>query len=112
MTEGSTQHPPRWVPHHLLLYYSEPGARSRIGELFPAHSAYTLGFSQRHPGEPVLIGPFPEPEDGQPGALAVFRDRTLAALFAESDPLVVQGAVSEWRIREWFVSPMSGALRE
>jgi uncharacterized protein YciI len=100
-----------WLPHYMVLYFSEPGARERIGELFPAHNAHARAFAQQHPGEPFLIGPFPEPEDGQPGALAVFHDRDLAAEFAAADPLVMQGAVNEWRIREWWVSPTSAAVR-
>jgi uncharacterized protein YciI len=40
----------------------------------------------------------------------VFHDRDLAAEFAAADPFVVQGAVSEWRIREWWVSRTSAAV--
>jgi uncharacterized protein YciI len=94
-----------WVEHAMLLYFSEPGARERIGPLFPAHDAYAQRFRAAHPGELVLIGPYPEPMDGQPGAMSIFRSAAGAAEFAASDPFVVEGAVSEWRIRPWLVSP-------
>jgi uncharacterized protein YciI len=96
---------PQWIEHHLLLYYSEPGARERIGALFPAHNAYGQRFRDAHPGELVMIGPFPVPEDGQPGAMAIFRSAASAEEFAASDPFVVEGVVDEWRTRPWLVSP-------
>jgi uncharacterized protein YciI len=96
---------PQWVEHFLLLYFSEPGARERIGTLFPAHNAYGQRFRTERPDELVMIGPFPVPEEGQPGAMAIFRSAASAEEFAASDPFVVEGAVSEWRIRPWLVSP-------
>lgn len=100
MTDG-----PQWQEHHVLLYFSEPGARERIGALFPAHNAYGQRFRVEHPGELVMIGPFAEPMDGQPGAMSIFRSVTAAEEFAASDPFVTEGAVSEWRVRPWLVSP-------
>jgi uncharacterized protein YciI len=102
MTDG---HRPQGVEHFLLLYFSEPDARERIGLLFPAHNAYGQRFRTERPGELVMIGPFPVPEEGQPGAMAIFRSAASAEEFAASDPFVVEGVVSQWRIRPWLVSP-------
>lgn len=102
MTDESS---PQWVEHHVLLYFSEPGTRERIGALFPAHDEYGQNFRSAHPGELLMIGPFAEPMDGQPGAMSIFRSAAGAEEFAASDPFVVHGAVSEWRVRPWLVSP-------
>ena len=95
---------PDWLERFLLLYDSLPGSRARVPELFPAHSAYADAFRARRPEALVLIGPFPEPEEGQPGALSIFTTREAAEEFAASDPFVVNNLVT-WRVRRWFVSP-------
>jgi uncharacterized protein YciI len=51
-----------------------------------------------------MIGPFPEPEEGQSRALAIFTSRELAEEFARSDPFVVNDLVT-WRVRQWLDSP-------
>ena len=51
-----------------------------------------------------MIGPFPEPEDGQPGAMSIFTSPEAAEEFAVSDPFVVNGVVAKWYIRRWLVS--------
>jgi uncharacterized protein YciI len=94
-----------WLTRYVLLYMSSPEARSRVPELFPAHSAYADDFRERHPGALVMIGPFPEPEEGQPGAMSIFTSREAAEEFAASDPFVVNGVVDTWRVRTWLVSP-------
>jgi uncharacterized protein YciI len=95
---------PEWLERYLLLYDSLPCSRSRVAELFPAHSAYADAFRARRPDALVLIGPFPEPEEGQPGAMSIFTSREAAEEFAPSDPFVVNGLVT-WRVRRWLVSP-------
>jgi uncharacterized protein YciI len=96
---------PQWLTRYLLLYESPPEARARIPAFFPAHNAYATAFRSLHPGVLVMIGPFPEPEEGQPGAMSIFTSREAAEEFAASDPFVVNGVVDRWRIRAWLVSP-------
>ena len=94
----------KWVERFLLLYESPPSARERIPEFFAAHSAYAHEFRARQPGVLLMIGPFPEPEDGQPGAMSIFTSPEAAEEFAVSDPFVVNGVVAKWYIRRWLVS--------
>ncbi|WP_317620836.1 YciI family protein [Streptomyces sp. CBMA123] len=94
-----------WLTRYVLLYMSAPEARAKVPEHFPAHNAYATDFRKRHAGELVMIGPFPEPEEGQAGAMSIFTSREAAEEFAASDPFVVNGVVETWRVRTWFVSP-------
>lgn len=94
-----------WLTRYVLLYFSAPESRARIPEFFPAHNAYADEFRTRHPGQLVMIGPFPEPEDGQAGAMSIFTSREAAEEFAAADPFVVNGVVQAWRVRTWLVSP-------
>lgn len=75
-----------WIERFVLIYRSAPGARSKVPKLFPAHSAYADDFRVRHPGALLMIGPFPEPEEGQPGAMSIWTSREAAEEFAPSDP--------------------------
>ena len=93
-----------WAERFLLMYESPPDARQRIPEFFAAHSAYADEFRARHPGVLLMIGPFPEPEHGQPGAMSIFTSREAAEEFAVSDPFVVNHVVAKWYIRRWLVS--------
>ena len=51
-------------------------------------------------GELVYGGAFTDPLDG---GLLLFRTRAAAEAFAKSDPYVVNGLVTKWRVREWNV---------
>jgi uncharacterized protein YciI len=53
-------------------------------------------------GELLLAGALSDPVDG---ALLVFcaPDRSVAEDFARSDPYVVRGLVTRWRVRPWSV---------
>ena len=93
-----------WIERFVLLYESPSAARSKIPEFFPAHNAYAEEFRARHPGALIMIGPFSEPEEGQPGAMSIFTSSESEGDFAESDPFVVNGVVSTWRVRRWLVS--------
>jgi len=44
-----------------------------------------------------MIGTFSDLE----GSMAVFSSREAAEEFAHSDPFVLNGVVSSWRVREW-----------
>ncbi|MBV8560643.1 MAG: hypothetical protein JO050_07710 [Acidimicrobiia bacterium] len=93
-----------WIERYLLLYESPPGAREKAGQFFAAHSDYADEFRRRRPGVLLMIGPFPEPEEGQPGAMSIFTSSEAAEEFAIADPFVVNGVVEKWRIRLWLVS--------
>jgi uncharacterized protein YciI len=94
-----------WLIRYVLLYESPPEARANVPKFFPAHSAYADDFRKRHPGALLMIGPFPEPEDAQPGAMSIFTSREAAEEFAASDPFVLNGVMRTWRVRTWLVSP-------
>ena len=53
-------------------------------------------------GELLLAGALAEPPDG---AVLVFRaaDASVAEAFARADPYVVNGLVTDWRVRSWTV---------
>jgi uncharacterized protein YciI len=53
-------------------------------------------------GELVMAGAFSEPVDG---AALVFRgdDPAVASRFAQADPYVINGLVTNWRVRGWNV---------
>ena len=91
-----------WLTRCVVLYESPPEARARVPEFFAAHSAYADEFRERHPGALLMIGPFPDAEDGQPGAMSIFTSRERAEEFAASDPFVLNGVVTRWRVRVWF----------
>ena len=55
-----------------------------------------------------MIGPFPEAEDGQAGAMSIFTSYDAAVAFASSDPFVLNNVVAMWRIRLWLVSGEKG----
>ena len=93
-----------WIERHVLLYESPPDARVKIPQFFAAHAEYADEFRARYPGVLLMIGPFPEAQDGQPGAMSIFTSRHAAEEFARSDPFVVNEVVSNWYIRSWLVS--------
>jgi len=96
---------PQWVETFVLLYQSGPDARSRIPQHFPAHHDYSEAFRARRPGVLLMIGPFAESLDGQPGAMSIFTSREAAEDFAAGDPFVLNGVVDTWYIRPWLTSP-------
>jgi uncharacterized protein YciI len=70
--------------------------RDEIMAIFPRHKAFLEQFLAR--GEVVGVGPF---TDQGGGNMALFRSRAAAEAFAESDPFFLEGAVKEYRIRDW-----------
>ena len=61
-----------------------------------------LATAARERGELVMAGAWAEPADG---ALLVFQgeDAAVAKRFAEEDPYVLNGLVTNWRVRTWNV---------
>jgi len=62
---------------------------------FAAHKARWHEFLDR--GTLLMIGTFSDLE----GSMAVFSSRQAAEEFARSDPFVLNGVMSSWRVREW-----------
>ena len=84
--------------HYLLMYdvvadYVNARAPFRKVHLLHAHAAY-----QR--GEILLGGALANPADG---AVLVFQGDSPKAAenFAKTDPYVLNGLVTSWRVREW-----------
>jgi uncharacterized protein len=84
--------------HYLLIYevvadYVERRAPYRRQHLALAREAEVRG-------ELVLAGALANPADG---AVLLFRGSSPAAAeaFAKSDPYVLNGLVTRWRVREW-----------
>lgn len=84
--------------HYLLLYDVVEDYVRRRQPLRAAHLAYAGPFVER--GELMLAGALAEPVDG---AVLLFRgeDPEVARRFAASDPYVVNGLVTRWRVRPW-----------
>lgn len=70
--------------------------RDEIMAIYPRHKAFLDQFLAR--GEVVGVGPFTDPEGGN---MALFRSRAAAEAFAQSDPFFLEGAVKEYKIKEW-----------
>jgi hypothetical protein len=84
---------------HFLLYYDviddyvTKRAAYRSAHLEKAWAAHARG-------QLVLGGALADPVDG---AVLLFKGETsqVAEAFAQSDPYVLNGLVSRWRVREW-----------
>lgn len=86
------------MKHFLLFYDVVPDYAARRGEFRGVHLAKCRAASAR--GELVLGGAFSDPAEG---AVLLFRGTTprVAEGFAEQDPYVTSGLVTQWRVREW-----------
>ena len=84
--------------HYLLFYDVVDDYAERRMPFRSAHIAYARRAVAR--GDLVLGGAFARPADG---AVLLFRGSSpaVAESFAASDPYVVNGVVSKWRVREW-----------
>lgn len=84
---------------HYLLFYDvvQDYAELRIPHR-PAHFAHARRAMER--GELVLGGALADPVDG---AVLLFKADSPEPIraFAESDPYVLNGLVTSWRVREW-----------
>lgn len=86
--------------YFILFYDYVENIVERRAPYREAHLAFVGEYVER--GELVLGGAFANPADG---AAIVFKtdDQEKIATFVEKDPYVVNGLVTEWRIREWTV---------
>jgi uncharacterized protein YciI len=84
--------------HFLLLYDYVPDIVERRDPHRGAHLGHARAAVDR--GELVLGGALANPIDG---AVLLFRGDSPAAVeaFAQTDPYVLNGLVTRWRVREW-----------
>jgi hypothetical protein len=84
--------------HYLLFYDVVPDYVERRTAFRGAHLAHARQAVER--GDLVLGGALAAPADG---AVLVFKGSSPAAAeaFARTDPYVLNGLVTSWRVREW-----------
>lgn len=84
--------------HYLLFYDYVPDYRERRSAFRAAHLALAREAVER--GELILGGALANPADG---AVLLFScsSAEVAERFARSDPYVLNGLVTSWRVREW-----------
>jgi hypothetical protein len=84
--------------HYLLIYDTAPDYLARRGEFRTAHLGLAWEYVQR--GELVLGGAVGDPVEG---ALLLFRcdSPEAPAAFANADPYVKNGLVTQWRVKPW-----------
>ena len=94
--------------HYLLFYDVVPDYAARRVPFRGAHLAHGRQAVAR--GELVLGGALADPIDG---AVLLFQGTSPAAAenFARTDPYVLNGLVTAWRVREWttIVGPQAAA---
>jgi hypothetical protein len=86
--------------YFLLFYDYIENTVERRAPYREAHLALVREYVDR--GELVLGGAFADPVDGAAIAFKV-EDKATIEEFVAKDPYVVNGIVTEWRIREWTV---------
>jgi len=84
--------------HYVLFYEIAGDYAQRRAQFRGAHLEKARAAVER--GELVLGGAFASPVDG---AMLLFTGESpaVAERFAETDPYVVNGLVTRWRVREW-----------
>jgi uncharacterized protein len=92
--------------HYLLFYDVVPDYVERRAAFREAHLAHGRAAVAR--GELVLGGALAKPVDG---AVLLFRGPgpEVAETFAATDPYVLNGLVTGWRVREWTTVVGAGA---
>lgn len=80
---------------YVLFYEPKVGVAEKARALLAAHCEMWGEFQAA--GTLLMVGPF---TDGS-GAMGVFTTREAAERFAETDPFVLNGVVTEWSVREW-----------
>jgi uncharacterized protein YciI len=86
------------VKHFLLFYNASDSYVQKRSAFRDAHLKYAWAAQAR--GELLLAGALADPVDG---AVLLFQGDSaqIAESFAKQDPYVVNGLVTEWRVREW-----------
>ena len=93
------------MKHFLLTYTLAPDYLARRAALRAGHLALARAAAER--GELLLGGALDPAEE----AVLLFagEDAGAAEAFAASDPYVLNGLVTEWRVREWLTVVGEGA---
>ena len=84
------------MAHYLLRYDLAPDYLARRGDYRDAHLA--LAWKASEAGTLLLGGAVGDPVES---ALLLFTDADAARAFAEADPYVGAGIVTEWRVLPW-----------
>jgi len=94
------------VKHFLLFYDVVPDYAAQRGAFRTDHLTKAWAAAAR--GELLLAGALANPLDG---AVLLFRAETpeVAESFAKTDPYVLSGLVTAWRVREWATVAGDGA---
>jgi uncharacterized protein YciI len=85
--------------HYLLIYEVAPDYLERRARFRPAHLALAWQAAER--GELVLGGAVGDPVEG---SILLFSadSADVPTAFAKSDPYVVNGLVTRWRVAPWL----------
>jgi uncharacterized protein YciI len=86
--------------YYILFYKTGDNYVERRAPYRDAHLAYANAAHER--GELVMAGALDEPADS---AVLVFKGEgpSAAEKFAQNDPYVKDGLITEWRVRPWTV---------
>ena len=86
--------------HYILFYKTVENYVERRTPLRDKHLAYANASHKR--GELILAGALADPVDG---AVLVFKgeNSSVAEEFAKNDPYVLNGLITEWKVRPWTV---------
>ena len=86
------------MKHFLLFYDTAPDYLERRGEFRAAHLEKSWASSAN--GGLVLGGALANPREG---AILLFKGETSAVAedFAKTDPYVLNGLITSWRVKEW-----------
>lgn len=92
--------------HYILFYDVRPDYMEKRGQFRDLHLKHARAAYDR--GELLLGGTLADPVDG---AILVFRGDSPAAAeaFAQNDPYVANGLVTQWRVRKWNIVIGAGA---
>ena len=82
--------------HYLLLYEVVDDYVTKRAPFRDQHLA--LAGEAAKAGELLLGGALAEPADG---AVLLFRSKSAAEAFANSDPYVHNGLITKWTVRKW-----------
>lgn len=92
--------------HYLLFYTYVPDVLERRPQFRGAHLQHARASVAR--GELLLAGAYADPVDGA-ALLFSAPSRELVEEFARTDPYVLGGLVTEWRVRAWTTVVGEGA---
>ena len=86
--------------YYILFYKTVENYVERRAPYRDAHLAYANAAHER--GELVMAGALDEPADS---AVLVFKGEgpSAAEKFAQNDPYVKDGLITEWKVRPWTV---------